>query len=302
MRGIKLQSLRYFVALAEELHFGRAADRCAVTQPPLSKAIKNLEEMLNVRLFERDSKQVQTTPAGDAFYADAVRMLESLDRAADRARRIDSGLQGTLEIGVTGTLLYRGAPAVVALSSSRIPGVEVMLREVATSDQIHALMQGRLDAGFLNSSIMPSGLASMPLPDEPFLCCLPEHHPMASIPRISLELLADERFVMFARDVAPQYHDNILSILTRAGITPRLTHAARQWLTVIAMVANDMGVALVPASLERTGMRGVRFLPLSEADAGAYAHAHLAWNPERVSAALRNFLNCAAELFPSETP
>ena len=298
---IKLQSLRYFVALAEELHFGRAAGRCAITQPPLSTAIKSLEETLNLRLFERDSKQVQTTPAGAAFYADAVRILESLDRAAERASQIASGLRGTLEIGLTGTQLYRECPSIVALFTARIPGIEITLREVSTSDQINALLQGRLDAGFLNSSVIPPRLASMPLSDDPFICCLPENHPMAEQPSIRLKSLANERFVMFSREVAPDNHDNVLSVLTYAGITPRLAHAARQWLTVVAMVANDMGVALVPASLSKTALRGVRFIPLSEEDIGGAAHAHIAWNPDRVSAALRNFLECAAELLGEPT-
>jgi len=291
--GIKLHQLRYFVALAEELHFGRAAERLAITQPPLSAAIKTLEETLGVRLLERDSKQVTVTSAGAAFYADAVRILESIGRAAETTRAVAAGLQGRLEVGVTGSQFYREAPRIIARFQARLPRMEVTLREVATSVQIDALLQGGLDLGFMNAVTMPSRLSALRLRDDAFICCLPEAHPLGSQASLELRTLADERFIMFSREVAPENHDNVVAILRSAGISPRLSHAARQWLTVLAMVANNMGVALVPQSLSQTGLRGVRFVPISQPLGLAPSSAVLAWNEERLSIAASEFVACA---------
>jgi DNA-binding transcriptional LysR family regulator len=295
--GIKLHYLRYFVVLAEELHFGRAAKRLAITQPPLSAALKSLEATLGVRLLERDSKQVLITPAGAAFYTDAMRILDSIGRAAETTRAIAEGLQGRLEVGVTGASFYREAPQIIARFQARLPRIEVTLREVATSAQIGALLQDGLDVGFMNAATLPPGLDAMPLRDDPFVCCVPDAHPLANAPHVQLAALADERFIMFSREVAPENHDSIVAILRNAGMAPRLTHAARQWLTVLAMVANDMGVALAPASLAQTGLRGVRFLPIRQSSGAiAPARALLAWKASSVTPAVTQFVACAREV------
>jgi DNA-binding transcriptional LysR family regulator len=300
--GIKLHHLRYFVVLAEELHFGRAAQRLAITQPPLSGAIKSLEETLGVRLLERDSKQVQVTPAGAAFYTDAMRILESLGRAADTTRAVASGQQGRLEVGVTGSQFYREAPEILARFRARLPRIEVTLREVATSAQIDALLHGALDVGFMNAATLPPRLEALRLRSEVFVCCVPEAHPLAGEPTLDLGALAEEPFVMFSREVAPENHDSVVAILRGAGISPRLSHAARQWLTVLAMVANNLGVALVPESLSRTGLRGVRFVPILQNQRIASSRAVLAWNEAHISAAAAQFVDCAREfLAPAGT-
>ena len=289
--AMKLHQLRYFSVLAEELHFGRAAQRLAITQPPLSGAIKALEDELGTPLFTRDSKHVALTPAGVALRAEARQVLDRIDRAAAAVRAVADGLHGRLEIGTTGTMIYRELPAIVRRFQAATPGVEVLLRELSSAQQVDELLRGQLDAGFINAATVPPQLASMALAPDHFVCCLPAGHALAASRALRLEQLAEEPFVMFAREVAPANHDNVLAVFSQAGIHPRVVHAARQWLTVIAMVAHGLGIALVPASLARTGMHGVAFVPLARRP--AQSSALLAWRPPVASAALEGFLQAA---------
>jgi len=292
MSGMKLHLLRYFAVLAEELHFGRAAERLAITQPPLSSGIKALEEELGVKLFERTSKHVALTPAGHAYLAEVRVVLDRVARAGETARAVAEGLQGRLDIGFTGSMVYRDMPRIVRAFGGRAPGIEVNLREMSSSEQIEALLHRQLHAGFVNTSTVPPRLACLPLAADHFVCCLPEGHALARAAAVPLPALAQETFVMFARDVAPANHDNVIALFHRAGIHPHTRHAARQWLTVVSLVALGMGVALVPASLAQAGVQGVRFVPIA-----GLRHPTvgvLAWHEETGVPALRAFLACAA--------
>ena len=289
--AMKLHQLRYFTVLAEELHFGRAAQRLAITQPPLSSAIKALESELGALLFTRDSKRVALTPAGHALRAEVQQGLEQIDRAAATVRAVAAGLRGKLSIGATGSMLYRELPAIVRRFQLATPDVEVMLRELSSSEQIDDLLRGKLDAGFANAATVPPQLAMLPLSTDCFVCCLPNAHPMAANESVCLTQLAHEPFVMFAREVAPGNHDNVVAVFSQAGVHPKLVHAARQWLTVVAMVANGLGIALVPASMARSRMDGVSFVPLAHLP--TRATALLAWRPPVTNAALAGFLEIA---------
>jgi DNA-binding transcriptional LysR family regulator len=286
---MKLHYLRYFVVLAEELHFGRAADRLAITQPPLSGAIKALEEDIGVRLFDRSSKHVSLTGAGVAFLAEVQQIMQRIERAEGVAQAVAGGVRGVLEVGVTGSLFYREVPQIMAHFQSAFPDIESTLLEMASAEQLDALLHGRIQAGFLNAAAVPPQLkfirAAVPpqlkfirLKDDPFVACLPARHKFARAKSIALDVLANEQFVMFSRVVAPANHDNVIAIFSRAGVHPRTVHAARQWLTIIAMVANGLGVSIVPKSLARTEVRGVAFVPLA-AKGEPVSPAVFAWNP-----------------------
>ena len=291
---MKLNTLRYFAAVAEELHYGRAAARLSITQPPLSAAIKALEGELGVQLLERDSKHVRLTAAGSAFRAEVNEILQRVARAADTAQAVAGGLIGRLDIGVTGSLFYREVPEIVARFNLAMPGIEVTLREMASGEQVHSLLHGQIDGGFINAAVVPPQLASVAMKDDRFVCCLPDTHIHASASSLRLSEIADETFVMFSRDVAPANHDNVIAIFSRARIHPKTCHAARQWLTVIAMVANGLGIALVPVSLARSEVAGVRFVPLN--DRRATSPAVFAWNPGYLSSSLEGFIRCTTDV------
>jgi DNA-binding transcriptional LysR family regulator len=276
---MKLHLLRYFAVLAEELHFGRAAERLSITQPPLSSGIKALEDELGVKLFERTSKHVALTPAGHAYLAEVRVVLDRVGRAGETARAVAAGLRGRLDIGFTGSMVYRDMPRIVRAFGQQAPGIEVRLCEMSSSEQIEALLRRQLHAGFVNLGAVPPRLASLPLAADYLVFCLP------------LRALAQESFVMFARDVAPANHDNVIALFHRAGIHPHTRHAARQWLTVVSLVALGMGVALVPASLAQAGVQGVRFVPIA-----GLRHPTvgvLAWHEEADAPALQAFLEVA---------
>ena len=291
MASMKLHLLRYFAVLAEELHFGRAAERLSITQPPLSSGIKALEEALGVQLFERTSKHVALTPAGQAYLAEAREVPDRVARAGAAARAVAAGQRGRLDIGFTGSMVYRDMPRIVRAFGQRAPGIEVRLCEMSSSEQIEALLHRQLHAGFVNVSAVPPRLASLPLAADHFVCCLPDDHALAQESAVALPALAQESFVMFARDVAPANHDNVIALFHRAGIHPHTRHAARQWLTVVSLVALRLGVALVPASLAQAGVQGVRFVPI----AGLHhpTVGVLAWHQDGHAPALQVFLEVA---------
>lgn len=285
---MELRHLRYFVVLAEELHFGRAARRLSITQPPLSFNIRQLEEDLGVRLFERDSKRVVITAAGAAFLREARDILDHTQRARDLTQAVSGGRVGRLDIGFTGSMIYRGVPEIVSTFLAAHPRIEVTLRELTTSEQIDTLAHGRLDAGFVNASVIPEGLSGEKLIAEPFVCCLPEMHPLARERTVELKQLANESFVMFAREVSPANYDNVISVCTEAGFHPRTRFAVRQWLTIAALVANGLGVALVPKSLARTKLAGARFVPIRNPH--ARSNALFLWNSSRIVPGLDPFI------------
>lgn len=291
---MKIHLLRYFIVLAEELHFGRAAARLSITQPPLSSALKMLEQELGVQLMERNSKQVALTAAGMAFLKDARIVMERVSTATDTARAVAAGARGRLDVGFAGSMVYRDMPRIVETFNQRLPQIEVNLRELSTGEQIEALLRGQLHAGFLNASALPAPLDGVPLTEDSLACCLPATHRLAGARFVDLKQLADETFVMFSRDVAPAYHDNVMAVFSRAGIHPRIRYAARQWLTVIALVATGAGVAVVPASLAKAGIQGARLVRIRGMDAPMVGV--LAWRRADASPLLESFVAVASDV------
>lgn len=295
---MKLHYLKYFSVLAEELHFRRAADRLAISQPPLSAAIKALEEELGVQLLRRNTKVVELTPAGSAFLLESREILERISRASTVVRAAEEGMRGRLDVGISGSLLYREVPSIIKAFQAEAPAVEVVLHELASAEQLERIMHRKLDAGFAHGAKVPSQLRSLPLKNDDYVLCLPERHPSANKRVVDLREFANERFVMFSREAAPANHDIVISIFSSAGIHPRTMHSARAWLTIISMVAEVSGVALVPRSLGRAGMAGVRFVPFKGAT--STAPAMLAWNPSSASDALVSFLECAGRILKAK--
>jgi DNA-binding transcriptional LysR family regulator len=295
---MKLNYFRYFIVLAEELHFGRAASRLAMTQPPLSAAIKSLEEELDVQLLRRNSKLVELTPAGAAFLVEARQILERVTRANSLVKAIGGGMSGRLDIGMSPALIYRETPRIVKQFGLESPGIEVVLHEKPLAEQLENLMHGQLHAGFINGSAIPPQLASLPLKDDVFVLCIPENHPKAANTEIDLKEMADEEFIIFSRAIGPANHDNMIANFSRAGIHPRTVHQGRGWLTIMAMVSRGLGVAIVPSSMARAKMGGVRLIPMP--GPSIVAPAALVWNPSLVAPTLLKFLESATRTLETD--
>ena len=285
---MEFRHLRCFTVLAEELHFGRAAQRLAMTQPPLSLNIQQLEASVGARLFERNSRGVALTAAGLAFLPRAQALLEQAAMAAREARDVGQGLAGQLHIGFAGTVLYRGLPQVLRAFGSAHPRQRLVLRELSSSEQLVELVHDRLDLGFVHTTRVPAGFSQILVSSQPFMACLPAGHALAAQAVLPLERLKGEAFAVVMRAVSPDYHDRILAACAEAGFEPALHFELRHWLSVVSVIAQGLGVALVPAALQQAGLPGVVFVPLAQPLAPY--DTHCLWRTGHDEAALGAFL------------
>jgi DNA-binding transcriptional LysR family regulator len=263
---VELRQLRYFVAVAEELHFRRAAARLHISQPPLSQQIRQLEEELGCTLLARTRRRVELTPAGAAFLRDARAMLAELDVAASTARAIDAGQAGVLRVNFVGSALLSIVPGTVQRFRRARPGVEVEVRERSTVEQLRALGSGVVDVALVRPPIEPDpALRTEMVMRERTIAAIPEGHPLARLRRVPLRRLAGEPLVLFPRLQAPGYHDLLIGRLAATGVTPHVVQYAPEMLTIIGLVAAGIGVSPVPASVAALALPGVEYRPLSGA-------------------------------------
>src|ERR1700733_5761752 len=263
---MELRQLRYFIAVAEELHFRRAAERLHMSQPPLSQQIRALEDELGFTLLTRTRRRVELTPAGEAFLRDARALLSELDGAVATARRIDAGQTGRLRVGFVGSALLSIVPGTVERFRASRPGVAIELRERSTVDQQRAVAAGVVDVGLVRPPIEDAGeLRAETVLRERTVAALPAGHPLAPLTRVPLRRLAAEPHVMFPRDQAPGFHDLLIAALAGTGAGPRVIQYAPEMLTIIGLVAAGTGVSLVPASVSRLALDGVTYRPVTGA-------------------------------------
>lgn len=281
---MELRHLRYFLALAEELHFGRAAKRLHLSQPPLSFNIKQLEASLGVLLLERSSHGVKLTPAGEAFRASAQRVLDEAAAATTQARDVAAGVSQRLRVGFVGSMLFRGLTERLAAFQQGQPQVRVELMELNSAEQVEALARGRIDLGFVHQARVPAELSQRLYMSEPFVACLPAGHPAAGQRPLDLRSLAAEPLVLFSRSASPEYYERVLALCAEQGLAPLVRHEVRHWLSVVALVAKGAGHALVPAALMHSGVAGVQFCPLPES--GIRSEVFCVWNERKQSAVL----------------
>jgi DNA-binding transcriptional LysR family regulator len=260
---MELRQLRYFVAVAEELHFRRAAERLHISQPPLSQQIRALEDELGFALLIRTRRRVQLTAAGEAFLRDVRALLGDLEGAVATARRIDAGQTGRLRIGFVGSALLSIVPATVERFRAARPGVAIELRERSTVDQLRAVAAGVVDVGLVRPPIEDDReLRAATVLRERTVAALPAGHALAALNRVPLRRLATEPLVLFPRAQAPGFHDLLIGALADTGTGPRVIQYAPEMLTIIGLVAAGTGVSLVPASVSRLALDGVTYRPV----------------------------------------
>lgn len=256
---IELRHLRYFLAVAEELHFGRAAERLGIAQPPLTQQIQRLESMAGCKLFERSTRGTRLTPAGTVFTDYARRTVELAESGVEAARRASRGETGSLIIGTPPSLMLSALPKVIRRYGRRFPEVELSLREMSTAALTTALEAGLLDVAFLREPEPRTALTVDYSFEEPVVAVLPAGHALAKSGKLALQQLAAERFVFFPRTLGAAFHDRLLEFCRQAGFVPRIVQEARQWQSVVSLVEAGFGVTLGPACVERFRWPGVRF-------------------------------------------
>ncbi len=262
---LELRHMRAFVAVAEERHFGRAAERLHVAQPPLSRQIRRLEDQLGTELFDRSSRPIRLTAAGAAFLEEAQLTLDQARRAVERGRRAGRGELGRLSIGALPSAYNGILPSVVRAFGGRFPDVSLELSTLAPADQADALRKARLDlgfAGFPRRLAEGQGLRAEVLVEEPMVAIVPEHHPLAERAEVSLEEVANEPRVSMSRAVAPTLFDEQAALFRGRDLTPTVVHEASDVQGLLGLVAAGVGVALHLDSFRNLGRRGVTFVPL----------------------------------------
>ncbi|MGK2867098.1 MAG: LysR substrate-binding domain-containing protein [Mycobacterium sp.] len=255
-----LARLSCFIAVAEELHFGRAAERLHMTQPPLSRQIQQLETELGVQLIDRTTRSVTLTPAGVAFLPDARRILQLAESAALTVRRVPAGDLGTVVVGFTAASAHAVLPRLLEQTRGKLPDVKLELREMVSSVQIEALMSGEIDLGMARPPLKRPGIVSRPLLHEQLVAALPIGHPLAEQARqITLNDLDGQDFVMYSPVEARYFNELLISTFTIAGATPRYVQFVTQVHTMLVLVRSGIGLALVPASAATLHPEGVVF-------------------------------------------
>ncbi|MBD2513441.1 LysR family transcriptional regulator [Nostoc sp. FACHB-973] len=264
---MELRHLRYFVTLAEELHFGQAAQRLHIAQPPLSQQIQQLERELGFELFHRTKRSVQLTAAGQVFLDEVQQILQQLQQAIRVGQQTSRGEIGQLVIGFVSSAAYNILPTILRTFRSCVPGVSLELRELTTDQQLEWLREGRMDVGFLRPPVEENRFSWEIIFQEPLMVALPETHLLMNQADVSLRSLAHESFILFPRILAPGLYDLIISLCQQAGFSPNVAQEAIQMQTIVSLVAAEMGVAIVPASLQNLQRTGVVYKSVQESTA-----------------------------------
>jgi len=262
---IDLRRLRCFVAVAEELHFGRAARRLNMSQPPLSVQIRELEREIGAPLLARTQRHVELTAAGATLLAEARRLLAQADLAIERTRRSARGELGHLTIGFVSTADYSLLPPLVRRFRARHPDIGLTLRELTGDRQLELLARGELDLGLMYGPLQASGLAGRSVLCERLIAALPTAHPLARRRAVAAKALRGEGLILFPRPLAPGLYDQAIGVCQRAGFAPRIVQEAVQMQTILGLVAAGLGAALVPACMALLKRPDVAYLPLAPA-------------------------------------
>ncbi|UOD32336.1 LysR family transcriptional regulator [Massilia violaceinigra] len=289
---IETRLLHQFIAVAEELHFNRAAQRLHMSQPPLSQAIRRLEQGIGAPLFERTNRSVSLTLAGADFLASARKVLRLLDESVEQTRRVAQGIEGHLNLTFINIAPYEALLGALQRFRCAFPSVSFTMQEATTQEQVDALEQGRSDLGIMRPPGRTApGLRFAPLLREPVLVALPATHRLARRKTIALAALQDDPFVSSPRHLGQGFHDQLVQLCEAAGFMPRITQQARQLQTLVGLVAGGFGVALLPASLAQNGRKDVVFRPIQVNAPEALRHVELlmAWS-ERTPCAIRDRL------------
>lgn len=290
---MELRHLRYFIAVAEELHFGRAAARLFIAQPSLSQQIRQLEVELGFPLLKRTKRSVELTDAGKVFLAAAQHILVQVQEAKRAAQRAYRGEVGRLVVGYISSSTYDLLPMMLRAYRERFPHVEVALRELTTPAQVRALEENELQVGLLRLPISTPLVNVEVVRREPIVCVLPEEHPLTVHKRIAVPLLAHEPFVLQSRQHGGGYYVQVMKLCLASGFSPNVVQEVTETHTIVGLVAAGIGISLVPQSIRNIRSEGIVYRELE--GTATMTEIALAWRRDAHSAIVQNFLMVARE-------
>lgn len=288
-----LVQLNCFVTVAEELHFGRAAERLCMTQPPLTRQIQALEHALGVKLFERTSRSVRLTTAGKVFLIDATRLLNLAKQATTTAQRTSTGQTGRVTIGFTQVMGFDVIPKLIASAQKALPDIDLVLREMVAVAQLEALEHNAIDIGFLWPLACRTPLKYKTVLRDPLMAVVPADHPLAAKNQIELDDLADQPFIMHTQGQGKYLYSLINGLFISLGIPPRYVQHVDHVLTVVCLVRSGMGVSIVPTSTSRLRFDDVVFRPLAGKE--VFTEGRMAWRADYQNPALTVFRRFAED-------
>jgi len=290
---MELRHLRYFAAVAETRHFGKAAEDLHMAQPPLSQAIRRLETELGVELFTRTTRQVTLTGAGEVFRTDVERILKAVDDAVARVGRFASGAEGVLRIGLTGSASYRQLPALARLVKREMPQVMLEVHtEMLTPAQEAGLIERRLDVGVLRPPVRQEGITHRPIATEALVAAVPEEHRLAEADSVRVEQLRHENFIMYGAALGSVVNDAVVRSCLASGFYPHCAYEVTETSAALALVAAGLGVAVLPDSIRSAPREGVRCKDIEDA---LTVRLDLAWREDDESPLLRGLLRVLDE-------
>jgi len=297
---IDLRHLRYFVAVAEELHFGRAAGRLHIAQPPLSQQIKRLERTLGHALFVRTSRAVSLTAAGKELLDRARRTLTRFEEDVAAVRRVGRGELGSITIAFTGSaILSNPLPEAIRSYRRQYPEVDLRLREMATMAQIDALRDGTIDLGFLRDPGPFEGLVIEELMREPYVAVLSSRHTLAKLRTVPIAKLKGEPFIFHRRSAGPLAYDRTMALFDQVGARPEIVQEAPQWATAIRLVESGLGVTIAPLSVAKLETMGVVFRPINAK--GTFTEVSLGHRNEPLMPTAAEFIRIAKQAFADKS-
>jgi len=291
---MELRHLRYFVAVAEELHFGRAAQRLHMAQPPLSQQIRQLENEMGVKLFERNNRRVELTPAGDVFLRETRAILGNIENAVVRTQQTSLGEWGWFGVGFVGSVTYGVLPIILRQFRESYPNVELVLLELRGKEQTEALGAKRIHVSFTRVPTLQDGIIIEPLMQEPLMVALSSNHRLASQPQVNLRELANEPFILFRQGSQSSYGNYLISICQQAGFTPREVQNTGEMQTAISLVSAGIGVTIVPASAGNLHREGVVYRSFTEPT--PCIGLSVSYRENELSPILPHFLKIAREI------
>lgn len=285
---IEWRHLRYFLAVAEELHFKKAADKLYISQPGLSRQIKRMEETLGLSLFERNNKSVQLTPAGKYLHQEIEPALKNIEAILHHTTMIHEGKEGSIKMGYVGSAMQNVIPDLLVRFNKKYPNIHFGLSELDNAKQVAALLSFDLDVGFVRLNKVPSSLHIRPVRRETFSIVLPKDHPMTSKKFKNLSQLRKESFIFFEKSYSPVYYERIMSIFEDSGFSPHISHTTVHANTIYRLVENGFGLSIVPTSLQLGYDLPVKFIELGQIPQRAVLS--MVWNRKNKNPILEKLL------------
>ena len=284
-----LRQYNYFLAVAKELHFKKAADKLFISQPGLSKQIKEMEESLGFKLFERNNRNVQLTKAGAYLQKEITLLMTQNEGILRHAKHIAEGNEGEIHLGYVGSAVQKIIPKLLVKFRARYPGIHFSLEEMDNATQIEALLNNQIDVGFVRLNEVTPTLSVRPVFQETFSLVLPKKHALNARNFSSLSQLKEEPFIFFEKSYSPSYHEKVMSMFEDCGFSPAVSHTSVHATTIYRLVENNFGVAIVPSSLKLGYDLNIKFIELKNVTQRAVLS--LVWNKENRNPILRHFLN-----------